>query len=70
MKKIILISLAVIILTVVCIPFVPPIYNRYTKPMWKNYMDNKEWYGKVEPENIEQVRDYCERRNYSTDYSS
>ena len=68
MKKIILISIAVILLTVVSIPFVPPIYNRYTKPMWKNYMDNKEWYGKVDPENIEQVRDYCERRGYSTDY--
>ena len=68
MKKFFLFSIAVLLLIVVCVPFVPPIYNRYTKPLWKNYVDSKEWYGKVDPESIEQVRDYCERRGYSTEY--
>ncbi|WP_303114776.1 murein L,D-transpeptidase catalytic domain-containing protein [Leyella stercorea] len=36
--------------------------------MYKNYVDAKEWYGKVDCENLSQVRDYCERRGYSTDY--
>lgn len=41
MKKFFLISIAAILLIVVCGPFVPPIYNRYTKPLWKNYMAGK-----------------------------
>ena len=68
MKKFFLICIAMVLLLVVCIPFVPPVYNRYTKPLWKNYMAGKEWYSKVDPENTEQVRDYCERRGYSTEY--
>lgn len=36
--------LVVIVLLIVSIPFVPPIYNRYTKPLYKNYVDAKEWY--------------------------
>ena len=68
MKKFFLFSIAVVLLIMVCVPFVPPIYYRYTKPLWKNYVDGKEWYGKVDPESIEQVRDYCERRGYSTEY--
>ena len=68
MKKFFLFSIAVVLLIVVCVPFVPPIYYRYTKPLWKNYVDGKEWYGKVDPESIEQVRDYCERRGYNTEY--
>ena len=68
MKKFLLISIAVILLIAVCVPFVPPIYNSYTKPLLKNYVDNKEWYGKVDPENLEQVRDYCERRGYNTEH--
>ena len=68
MKKFFLISIAVILLLMVCVPFVPPIYNRYTKPLWKNYMAGKEWYSKVDPENTEQVRAYCKRQGYSTEY--
>ncbi len=68
MKKFLLISIAVTLLLIICVPFVPPIYNRYTKPLWNNYMAGKEWYGKVDPENVEQVRDFCERRGYSTEY--
>lgn len=68
MNKIYIILLVVIVLLIVSIPFVPPIYNRYTKPLYKNYVDAKEWYGKVDCENLSQVRDYCERRGYSTDY--
>lgn len=67
-NKIYIILLVVIVLLIVSIPFVPPIYNRYTKPLYKNYVDGKEWYGKVDCENLSQVRDYCERRGYSTDY--
>ena len=68
MKRIYIILLVVISLLIVSIPFVPPIYNRYTKPLYKNYVDAKEWYCKVDCENLSQVRDYCERRGYSTDY--
>lgn len=67
-NKIYIILLVVIVLLIASIPFVPPIYNRYTKPLYKNYVDGKEWYGKVDCENLSQVRDYCERRGYSTDY--
>lgn len=38
------------------------------KPMYKNYINDKEWYGKVDCENLSQVRDYCKLRGYSTDY--
>lgn len=68
MKKKLLISIAILLFIIVCIPFLPPIYNRYTKPLYKNYIDQKEWYGKVDCEDLAQVRDYCERRGYSTDY--
>lgn len=56
MNKIHIILLVVIVLLIVSIPFVPPIYNRYTKPLYKNYVDVKEWYGKVDCENLSQVR--------------
>ena len=62
------IVLLMVLLLMACIPFVPPIYQRYTKPLYKNYIDAKEWYGKVDCENLSQVRDYCDRRGYSTDY--
>lgn len=62
------IVLLVVLLLMACIPFVPTIYQRYTKPLYKNYIDAKEWYGKVDCENLSQVRDYCDRRGYSTDY--
>ena len=57
MKKFFLISITAILLIVVCGPFVPPIYNRYTKPLWRNYMAGKEWYSKVNHESMEEVRD-------------
>ena len=47
-NKIYIILLVVIVLLIVSIPFVPPIYNRYTKPLYKNYVDAKKWYGKVD----------------------
>ena len=31
-------------------------------------MDAKEWYHQVDCESLTQVRDYCDRRGYSTDY--
>lgn len=62
------IVLLVVLLLMACIPFVPSIYQRYTKPLYKNYIDAKEWYGKVDCENLSQVRDYCDWRGYSTDY--
>ena len=67
MKKKYLVSLAVLLL-IVCIPFVPPIYYRYTRPLYKNDIDAKEWYGKVDCEDLSEVKDYCERRGYNTDY--
>lgn len=36
------IVLLVVLLLMACIPFVPPIYQRYTKPLYKNYIDAKE----------------------------
>lgn len=62
------IILLVVLLILACIPFLPPIYNRYTRTLYKNYVDQKEWYGKVDCENLAEVRDFCERRGYSIDY--
>lgn len=62
------IVLLVVLQLIACIPFVPPIYKRYTRPLYKSYVDAKEWYGKVDCENLAQVRDFCERRGYSEDY--
>lgn len=38
------------------------------KPLYDNYIETEKWYGKVNCENHTQVRDYCNRRGYSTDY--
>lgn len=67
MKKL-LIILGILVLLVIGVLFVPPIYNRFTKPFFKNTVDAKEWYHQVDCENLTQVRDYCDRRGYSTDY--
>ena len=67
MKKL-LIILGIVVLLVIGVLFVPPIYNRFTKPFFKNTMDAKEWYHQVDCESLTQVRDYCDRRGYSTDY--
>lgn len=67
-KKRVLKVLLVILLLIACIPFVPPIYNRFTNPLYKNYIDARLWYDKVDCEDLSQVRDYCDRRGYSTDY--
>ena len=66
MKKL-LIILGILVLLVIGVLFVPPIYNRFTKPFFKNTVDAKEWYHQVDCENLTQVRDYCDRRGYSTD---
>ena len=58
----------IVLLLIVCIPLVHIIYERKMKPMYKNYINDKEWYGKVDCENLSQVRDYCKLRGYSTDY--
>ena len=67
MKKL-LIILGILVLLVIGVLFVPPIYNRFTKPFFKNTVDAKEWYHQVDCENLTQVRDYGDRRGYSTDY--
>lgn len=67
-KKKLLIGIAVFLLIVVGVLLVSTICNRCTKPTFKNRVDDKEWYGKVNPESIEQVRDYCQRRGFSTNY--
>ena len=67
MKKL-LIILGILVLLIIGVLFVPPIYNRFTKPFFKNTVDAKEWYHQVDCENLTQVRDYCDRRGYSTDY--
>ena len=67
MKKL-LIILGILVLLVIGVLFVPPIYNRFTKPFFKNTVDAKEWYHQVDCENLTQVRDYCDRWGYSTDY--
>lgn len=68
MKKKILIAIAIMLLILVCIPFIPYIYKKYTKPLWKNHKDDKEWYNKTNPEDIDQVRNYCKRRGYDTNH--
>lgn len=68
MKKFFLFCLAALLLLLALVPFVPPIYQRYTRPLWKNYMASKDWYDTTNPEDLAQVRQYCERRGYSTDY--
>lgn len=67
MKKI-LKKLCVFIVLAACVPFIPPIYKRYTKPLYKNYIDQKEWYEKIDHQQLAKVRDYCQRRGFSTDY--
>lgn len=67
MKKL-LIILGILVLLVIGVLFVPSIYNRFTKPFFKNTVDAKEWYHQVDCENLTQVKDYCDRRGYSTDY--
>lgn len=62
------IVLLVGLLLIACIPFLSSIYNRLKRPAYKSYANDKEWYGKVDCENLAQVRDYCERRGFSTDY--
>ena len=61
MKKL-LITLGILVLLVIGVLLVPPIYNRFTKPFFKNTVDAKEWYHQVDCENLTQVRDYCDRR--------
>ncbi len=61
------IILLVVVLMIVSLPFLPLIYKRFTRPLYKSVVDAKEWYGKVDCEDLAQVQDYCERRGYSTD---
>lgn len=49
MKKL-LIILGILVLLVIGVLFVPPIYNRFTKPFFKNTVDAKEWYHQVDCE--------------------
>lgn len=67
-KRCFFIVLLAVLLLIACIHFVPLIYYRYTRPLYKNYIDDKEWYGKVDCEDLSEVKDYCELRGYSTDY--
>ena len=67
-KKCIISVLLVVAWAFIGVLFVPPIYNRFTKPFFKNTVAAKEWYHQVDCENLSQVRDYCDRRGYSTDY--
>ena len=68
MKKKLFVGFVIALMIMGIVLFLPPIYNRYTRPFYKNYVGQKEWYGKVDCENLSQVRDFCERRGYSTDY--
>lgn len=60
--------IAIVIVVIGCIPFFPPIYKRYTKPLVKNYLDQREWYNNVDHEELAQVREYCQERGFNTDY--
>ena len=66
--KMLLKLFAVIIMLIGCIPFIPYIYKNYTKPLVKNYLDKRDWYNNIDHEQLAQVRNYCERRGFSTDY--
>lgn len=67
MKKI-LKKLFIFIVLAACVPFIPPICKRYTKPLYKNYIDQKEWYENIDHQQLAQVRDYCQQRGFSTGY--
>ena len=56
MKKF-LIILGILLLLVIGALFVPPIFNRFTKPFFKNTVDAKEWYHQVDCENLTQATD-------------
>ena len=43
-KKCIISVLLVVAWAFIGVLFVPPIYNRFTKPFFKNTVDAKEWY--------------------------
>ena len=61
MKKL-LIILGILVLLVFGVLFVPPIYNRFTKPFFKNTVDAKEWSHQADCETLRHVSDYCHRR--------
>lgn len=67
MKKI-LKFLIIVLIVFACIPLVPPIYQRFTKPLFKNYVTQREWYNNVDRDNLKNVRAYCERNGFNTDY--
>ncbi len=67
-KKRLIIAVVVVLLLMACIHCLSPIYKRFNKPRYKSYIDAKEWYGKIDCTDLSQVRDFCERRGYSTDY--
>ena len=54
-KKCIISVLLVVAWAFIGVLFVPPIYNRFTKPFFKNTVDAKEWYHQVDCENLTQV---------------
>ena len=76
--------IAVAVVLIGCIPFIPPIYKKYTKPLIKKIINWQEWHGKnrqewhdINPQewydevvhkDLKQVRDYCRRSNFSTHY--
>ena len=67
MKKFLTASVIILVLLALVL-FFPPIYKRFTRPLYRNHVDRKEWYSKVDCENLAQVEDFCKRRGYSTDY--
>lgn len=67
-KKVCLVVLAILLAIVCAIPFTPYIFRHFMKPTYKSYCDRKEWYGKVNPEDLQQVKAFCKRRGYSEKY--
>lgn len=57
------------VLLVICaIPFIPTIYRNYTRPLYKNWQSGRQWYGKIDAEDLDQVRDYCLQNDFDTTY--
>lgn len=63
-----LLAVVVVLLMVCAIPFVPSIFRNYTRPLYKNWKSGRQWYGKIDAENLDQVRDYCSKNDFNTTY--
>ncbi len=68
MKKKIITNVVIFLLLLACVPFLPPIYTNYTKPLVKSWWSGREWYGEVDCANLDSVRAFCKKYGYNSEY--